>query len=462
MGATRQVMRMVLAFAMLASAGCASRPRPATDPPAGLPPLDLSRENFDSRSAGPSAILDPPAGAVQPPSAGAEQPPSPPPEWPTEPQAVNFAAPPPVQNRPAQAEVYTPVLIPKLAIGIEGGRTVSPGDMVPLEVSVANTGTGPATNVNVRATLDAALSHESGVPVLEVAVGTLAAGQSRTVPLSLRAMQPGKPAVHVLASGDGELHAEAARSILVAQRALQLTLSGAPTRYVNRPGPWEVRVANIGDAGLSNVTARVRLPRELRFQSATGNGKLEAGEVVWTIGDLRPGERRELQVTAIPVAGAGQATLTGIAAADQVPAQTADVAFEVMGMPVLRTDVLAPPVGVPAGGKGVVTVRVTNQGTLAARNVTVVAVAPQPFLTPRFGTGPTVGRVQGERVEFAPVTRIEPEQTVTFQIEVAGGQSGDGRMRVEVRSESTPTPLVVEEAIRVVPPPVPGRVPAAP
>jgi hypothetical protein len=133
-----------------------------------------------------------------------------------------------------------------------------------------------------------------------------------------------------------------------------------------------------------------------------------------------------------------------------------------MGMPVLRADVVPPPAGISAGGKGVVTVRVTNQGTLAARNVTIVGVAAQPFLTPRFGTGPTVGRVHGEQVEFAPMTRIEPEQTVTFQIEVAGGQPGDGRIRVEVRSESMPAPLIVEEAIRIDPPPAPGRAPAAP
>jgi hypothetical protein len=57
--------------------------------------------------------------------------------------------------------------------------------------------------------------------------------------------------------------------------------------------------------------------------------------------------------------------------------------------------------------------------------------------------------VRGERVEFAPAERIEPGQTVVFQVEVEGGQPGDGRVRVEVRWDAAPAPLVVEEAVRV-------------
>jgi uncharacterized repeat protein (TIGR01451 family) len=362
----------------------------------------------------------------------------------------------------AEGRATIRVSTPQLRVGIEGARAVAPGDAIPLEVHVSNTGTGPATNVRLQADLDVGLVHESGVRSLEVIVGALDAGQSQTVPLTLTAAQAGKPAVHVTATGDGDLHGDMARTIIVAQRALEFSLNGAPTRYVNRAGPWDVRVSNTGDATLTNVTARVRLPQELRFQSASGNGRFAAGEVAWTIGDLRPGERRELQVTATPVAGAGQATLTGLATADKVPAQSAELPFEVMGMPVLRADVVPPAGGIPAGGKGVVTVRVTNQGTLAARNVIVAAVASAPNLAPRFGSGPTIGRVQGDRIEFAPVARIEPEQTVTFQIEIAGAQPGDGRMRIEVRLETSPTPLMVEEAIRVSPPATPGRLAAAP
>lgn len=356
----------------------------------------------------------------------------------------------------AEAQATTRVATPQLRVGIDGPKTASPGDALILEVSIANTGTGPATNVKLRADFDPLLVHESKANPLEVAIGTLEAGQSQSVPLALTAMQAGRPVVRVTTAGDG-LRGEASQTIAVAQRALQFTITGTQTRYVNRPGTWDVKVVNGGEVALANVTARVRLPRELGFGSATGYGRFGAGEVVWPIGDLRPGERRDLQLTATPLTATAQSSLVGGATADRVPEQRAEAAFEAMGMPVLRAVVTPPAEAVAVRGKGVVTIRVTNQGTLAARQVAVAAVASPQFLTPRFGTGPTVGRVQGERVEFAPVERIEPGQAVTFRVEVEGTQPGDGRVRAEVKSDTTPQPLVTEEAVRVTATVAPGQ-----
>ena len=92
----------------------------------------------------------------------------------------------------------------------------------------------------------------------------------------------------------------------------------------------------------------------------------------------------------------------------------------------------------------------------------VAAITPAPFLSPLFGTGPTVGRKQNDRIEFAPVDRIEPGQVVIFKVEVQGTQAGDGRMRVEVKSDTSQTPLFTEEAIRIAnpaPPPALKPVP---
>ena len=56
------------------------------------------------------------------------------------------------------------------------------------------------------------------------------------------------------------------------------------------------------------------------------------------------------------------------------------------------------------------------------------------------------------------LARVEPGQTITFQVEVGGSQPGDGRVRAEVRSDTTPAPLSVEEAVRVVASPArPGQ-----
>jgi uncharacterized repeat protein (TIGR01451 family) len=345
---------------------------------------------------------------------------------------------------------------PQLRVGFEGPRSASPGDTLNLEVSVANTGTGPATNVKLRAELDPLLIHESKANPLEVVIGTIAPGQSQTMPLTVTAIGPGRPTIRILATGDGALRGEAVQTIAVVPRALQFSITGAPTRYVNRDGTWDVHVVNAGQVALSNVNARVHLPTELGFRSATGGGRFAAGDVVWQVGDLRAGERRELQFTGAPLSAIAQGVLTGSATADRVPEQRADATFEVMGMPVLRAEITPPTEPIPARGKGIVTIRIMNQGTLAARNVTVAAITPAPFLTPMFGTGPTVGRKQNDRIDFAPLDRIEPGQSASFRVELGGNQPGDGRMRVEVKSDSVQTPLTIEEAIPVAVPAPPA------
>jgi hypothetical protein len=270
--------------------------------------------------------------------------------------------------------------------------------------------------------------------------------------LTLTPLRPGRPFVRVLGSADGNLRTEATRSLAATQRALTLGITGPPTRYLNRLTTWDVRVANAGEAALEGVQVRVQVPPEVSFRAATGGGQLVTDQVVWSIGALRPGEKRDLQLTATPVKAAPRVVLVGVASADKVAEQRAESAFEVLGMSALRVDVTAPSGPVEVNGKAVYAIRVVNQGTLAAQKVAVTAVLPQPFLQPRYGTGPTLGQVQGERVVFAPLERVEPGQTVVYQVEATAKQAGDARVRVELRSDAAPAPVVTEEATRVVEP----------
>src|SRR5207248_2616643 len=113
--------------------------------------------------------------------------------------------------------------------------------------------------------------------------------------------------------------------------------------------------------------------------------------VVWSLGTLRPGERRDLQLTATPMQATARTALAGLASAQRVPEQRAEAVFEVLGMPALRVEVTPPTGTVAVGGKAIYTIRVLNQGTLAARQVAVTATLVPPFLRPRFNTGPTLG-----------------------------------------------------------------------
>jgi hypothetical protein len=73
-------------------------------------------------------------------------------------------------------------------------------------------------------------------------------------------------------------------------------------------------------------------------------------------------------------------------------------------------------------------------------------------MLPRFATGPTLNQIQGEQVNFAPLGQIEAGQAVEYRIEGEAKQAGEARLRVEVRSDGSPTPMVNEQATQVVMP----------
>src|SRR5205085_2261792 len=70
-------------------------------------------------------------------------------------------------------------------------------------INVSNPGTGPATNVLLKADFDAGLSHETKAGKVELALGTLQAAANQTVPLTLRAVKTGSAGLRVQAVADG-------------------------------------------------------------------------------------------------------------------------------------------------------------------------------------------------------------------------------------------------------------------
>jgi hypothetical protein len=351
----------------------------------------------------------------------------------------------------SEAQATTRVAIAQLQARINGPTSVSPGEPQTLDVEVTNPGTGPATGVKLRADFDPSLEHESRANPLEVNIGTLQANQTQNVPLTLTPRQSGRPAVRIMATADGNLRQDVTHTLSVTQRALTFALTGSPTRFVNRLATWDVQLVNASELPMDGVQVRVQVPDEVSFRAATGGGQLVGGQVVWPIGSLRPRERRDLQLTLTPVRPSARVALVGTAAADKVPEQRAETVFEVQGMAALRIEV-APPAGpVEVGRKAVYTIRVLNQGTLAAKQIAVSATL-QPAVLPRFATGPTLNQLQGERVDFAPLGQIEAGQAVEYRIEGEAKQAGEARLSVEVRSDASPTPMVSEQATQVVVP----------
>ena len=100
----------------------------------------------------------------------------------------------------------------------------------------------------LKASLAGGLEHAQGGENVEMRVGTLAAGESRTVALPVLPKQAGAASAKVTAIADGGLAAQAERPLQVRDARLTLRLSGparAPTS-VSRPfGIWRSVISAI-------------------------------------------------------------------------------------------------------------------------------------------------------------------------------------------------------------------------
>jgi uncharacterized repeat protein (TIGR01451 family) len=369
---------------------------------------------------------------------------------------------------PAAPELRIALTGPAQAVVVPGAVAPGPNAQpVTFFLAISNPGTGPAANVKLKADFDASLGHDSGANPVELALGDVAAGETKNVPLTLRPVKAGNAGVRVQATADGGLVSKGDGKVDIREAKLTVSLKGAGNRYVGRPVDFDVEVANAGAVPLGDVTVRDRLPPELGFTTATppaGDGTTAGPgrEIVWSLGTLQPGDKKELKLTAATtqvtpravnvVQAIGYPVLAG---ADPRPANLpsplqaqAEAAVAVQGVPVFRmavTDIDDP---IEVGGHTTYQIDVTNQGSLPGTGVSVAGLLPPQmrFVSAR---GPAPYRVDGSRVVFAALDALAVGQTATFAIEAEATEAGEARFRAELSGGLLQEPLVKEESTNV-------------
>ncbi len=350
----------------------------------------------------------------------------------------------------------TPPLAPKLKVTPTGPESGLVGAPVAYQITVQNEGTGPAKNVTLKAAFDGGLEYADGQTKAETSVGALAAGESRTVTLPARAKRVGDAKMSVTAFGDGGLVAPAERSLKVHDARLTLKLSGPQHGYVGQPTLWSLEVCNIGDEPLNQAMVSDILPPGSVFVEATEGGRLQGREVVWNVGSLAPKEQKRLGFTISSPRPTPQTTTTAtaVARASGIGSATADVRVKadatiaVLGLPAYKMTVEDHDDPVQVGGRTAYRIRVTNTGSLPGDRVQVTATIPAQMRV-RTAYGPTMYRVDGGRVTFAPLAALSPGQTLTYIVEVEALKAGEARFRAELITGTMREPLVKEESTNV-------------
>ncbi|MHC4844680.1 MAG: CARDB domain-containing protein [Planctomycetota bacterium] len=340
----------------------------------------------------------------------------------------------------------TRVIQPKLSLTKTAPADVLLCDTIPITYVVSNPGTGAATNVKISDKLAAGLTA-AGKSTVDMAVGTLAPGQSRTFTVNATASKTGTFASTAAASADRNLSANDGASTIVRQPILNITKT-APTRsFIGRPVSYTITVRNTGDAPSRDTVVVDTLPGAAIFTSASDNGAHSNGRVTWNLGTLAAGASRTLTAEVTSRAAATFLNVVKVNGACATEA-VAQATTAVEGIPALLLEVADLDDPIEIGSDVTYVIVVTNQGTAADDQIEISATLPsqEGFVS---ATGPTKHTVTGQTVKFAQSGPLAPKAALTYRITVKAKAEGDVRFAISMDSKALTSPVKETEATRL-------------
>jgi uncharacterized repeat protein (TIGR01451 family) len=345
-----------------------------------------------------------------------------------------------------QAYAATMVGKAKLALSKTGPSSAIVGKDVSYELKVTNTGTYVAKDVSLTEQVPAGLAHASNAREVVLQVGNLEAGQSRTYPITLRAVQKGTVRNTALALSSNADPVGAEASTLLLLQTLRVASRGIDEQFVGKSAPYDILVSNPGDLPLKGVAVTSSIPAEGRIQQATG-AVIAGGSATWNIAELAPGEEKKFSMTAaMPTPGVHKQLVTvrtaeGVSAQSEYPTLWRGIA----GLSLQMGDSFDP---IKEGDTTEFMIALTNQGSAADTNVRVQMSFP-PGLQPLSAGGATSAIISGQSVTFAPVATLAPKQSLIWKVMAKGTVAGDNRTRVQYTSDSIKVPVTKDESTQV-------------
>ncbi len=346
------------------------------------------------------------------------------------------------------ASARTMATRPELKIEHTGPEKVLIGRNVTYAITISNPGTGAAYGVTLEADIPEGLRHPRG-QALEYSVGMLKPGESRTLQLTLAAEQAGVVANRLVVRGDGDLMMEDKSQLQIIAPNIQASIEAPTKRYVDRPARYEFRLANVGTAAASEVELVAYLPRGMKFDSANNHGEYDARQhaVYWNLVELGPNQNDAVELVATPrETGEHTLRLEGKGALGVTISKEHQLeVFTLNELSFTVADIADP---IEVGSKTTYEIRVTNQGSKADAGIQVLVELPQG-MQPQPPADGQQYTVQQQIVAFPDLETLAPNASTTLRFQALGQAAGDHRIRVQVVSQGSPTPVVKEEATRV-------------
>jgi uncharacterized repeat protein (TIGR01451 family) len=329
---------------------------------------------------------------------------------------------------------------PQLAIDKTGPEIAQLGADVDYNVVVKNTGTAVAKSVVVTDKYPAGLG---GAGEKTFNVGDLAPGQSRSIPVKLKAAERGRHCNVAVATSSNAGTVQDDACTTVVKPGLKLVKTGDTDRFINKQASYKLVASNTGDTELTGVVVTDTAPPQTKIVSAPG-ASVAGNTATWNVGTLKPGENKEFAVV-LTSAQAGRWCNTANVRTTQGLTESAEACTVWRGISAILLEVVDDPDPIQVGETTLYTIRITNQGNADLTNINTVAQYAKE-VTP---TGSQGGTVDGKTVKFPTVPRLAPKQTVTYTVTGKGAAEGDHRLKVVLTEDSLLAPVVEEESTRV-------------
>ena len=336
---------------------------------------------------------------------------------------------------------------PMLSLVIQGPEKVLMGEPASQIVTVSNPGSGVAQNVIVDVHLPEGLQHPKGGR-LKMELGSLSAGESRSVRLTLTARAGGQQTVRVIANAGTGLERIAESKVLVLAPSLQLVMNGPSVRYVGRDARYTLTATNDGLAVTNNVRAMYLVPEGFEFVYAGRGGKYDpkTRTVSWFVGSVAPGDKVEMQLKLKPVQ-LGDFTHVARVLSEHGASAEAQAKTSIQGTASLVLEVADLDDPVEIGRDTAYEIRIRNDGSKEAQNVGLSIELPVGIEILNI-QGPTQHIAESGLIVFKSIPSLPSGKTATFRIQIKGTEEGNQRIRARLTSDSIQEPLTVEELTR--------------
>jgi uncharacterized repeat protein (TIGR01451 family) len=349
----------------------------------------------------------------------------------------------------ASAGQQVQVREPLLAIKMRAPEKANVGDNVNLLFAVANPGDGVTELIKVRALLPEGLESSRG-RVVELDIGSLAPKESRTLQIACIARTSGNHKSTIMATADGNLSASDHAMTEVLEAKLDLVVQGPKLRYLDRHAVYQLRVTNPGTAPAQNLKLNKVVPAGFKFHGATAGGRWDESTktVSWQLGDLPPGQSRDVSIELV-AAAAGEHRLQAQVVSARGVKTEASAVTRIEGSSSLVIELVDVDDPVEVGGETSYEIRVTNAGTKMETNLQLSCTLPDQLEYRGAKTAAGIRhRVEGREVVFDPLPRLAPKADIIYRVTVRGTAAGDVRFRTRVRADGMPEAVLREESTR--------------